>query len=61
MGVDPEICHCGAKMTVDDAIHSGVIQSEAKDLETLSRLGIKSTGPPKAMRSTGELDYIYDC
>ena len=56
MGVNPEICHCGAKMTVDDAI-----TEPEKITETLARLGIESTGPPKAMRSTGELDYIYDC
>ena len=56
IGVDPEICHCGAKMTVDDAI------TEAEKItETLARLGIESTGPPEAMRSIGELDYIYDC
>ena len=28
------------------------------DLETLARLGIESTGPPKTMRSAGELDYL---
>ncbi len=56
MGVNPEICVCGAKMTVDDAI-----TEPEKITETLARLGIESTGPPKAMRSTGELDYIYDC
>jgi hypothetical protein len=56
MGVDPEICHCGAKMTVDDAI-----TEPEKITETLARLGNESTGPPKAMRSTGEMDYIYDC
>jgi hypothetical protein len=43
-------------MTVDDAI-----TEPEKITETLARLGIESTGPPKAMRSTGELDYIYDC
>jgi hypothetical protein len=43
-------------MTVDDAI------TEAEKItETLARLGIESTGPPEAMRSIGELDYIYDC
>ena len=56
MGVSPEICHCGAKMTVDD-----VITEPEKITEALARLGIESTGPPKAMRSTGEIDYIYDC
>ena len=56
IGVDPEICVCGAKMIADDAI-----TEPEKITETLARLGIKSTGPPKAMRSTGELDYIYDC
>ena len=47
MGVDPEVCHCGAKMTVDDAI------TESENItETLARLGIESTAPPKTMRLT---------
>ena len=49
IGVDPEICVCGAKMIVDDAI-----TEPEKITETLARLGIESTGPPKAMRSTGQ-------
>ena len=56
IGVDPELCVCGAKMTVDDAI-----TEPEKITETLARLGIDSTGPPKTRWSTGELDYIYDC
>ena len=56
IGVDPEICRCGARMVVDDAI------TEAEKIaEILARLGIESTGPPSARQSTGELDYIYDC
>ena len=55
LGVDPEICLCGARMIVDDAITDG-----EKIAETLSRLGIDSTGPPKRQHSTGELDYVYD-
>ena len=31
VGVDPEVCLCGARMIVDDAITGGVILSEAKD------------------------------
>jgi hypothetical protein len=42
-------------MIVDDAITDG-----EKIAETLSRLGIDSTGPPKKQQSTGELDYVYD-
>ncbi len=55
MGVDPEICLCGARMIVDDAITDG-----EKIAETLARLGIVSTGPPMRRQSTGELDYVYD-
>ena len=56
VAVDPEICTCGARMIVDDAI------TEAEKIaEILARLGIESTGPPSASQSTGELDYIYDC
>ncbi len=56
IGVDPEICRCGARMVVDDAI------TEAEKIaEILARLGIESTGPPSARQSKGELDYIYDC
>jgi hypothetical protein len=42
-------------MIVDDAITDG-----EKIAETLERLGIVSTGPPKRRQSTGELDYVYD-
>ena len=55
VGVDPEICICGARMIVDDAITDG-----DKIAEVLARLGIISTGPPKRRQSTGELDYVYD-
>ena len=55
VGVDPEVCTCGARMIVDDAITDG-----EKITETLARLGIQSTGPPKRLQSTGELDYVYD-
>jgi hypothetical protein len=55
VGVDPEICICGARMIVDDAITDG-----EKIAVTLARLGIVSTGPPKRRQSTGELDYVYD-
>lgn len=55
VGVDPEICVCGARMIVDDAITDG-----DKIAETLARLGVASTGPPKRRQSTGELDYVYD-
>ena len=55
VGVDPEICLCGARMIVDDAITDG-----DKIAEVLARLGIISTGPPKRRQSTGELDYVYD-
>jgi hypothetical protein len=55
VGVDPEVCLCGARMTVDDAITDG-----KKIAETLARLGIVSTGPPKRRQSTGELDYVYE-
>ena len=55
VGVDPEICICGARMIVDDAITDG-----ENIAETLARLGIVSTGPPKRRQSTGELDYVYD-
>ena len=41
VAVDPEICTCGARMIVDDAI------TEAEKIaEILARLGIESTGPP---------------
>ena len=49
------MCTCGARMIVDDAITDG-----EKIAETLERLGIVSTGPPKRRQSTGELDYVYD-
>jgi hypothetical protein len=55
VGVDPEVCLCGARMIVDDAITDG-----EKIAETLARLGIVSTGPPRRRQSTGELDYVYD-
>jgi hypothetical protein len=55
VGVDPEICACGARMIVDDEVTDG-----AKIAETLARLGIQSTGPPKRLQSTGVLDYVYD-
>ena len=45
----------GARMIVDDAITDG-----EKIAETLARLGIVSTGPPKRRQSTGELDYVYE-
>ena len=55
MGVDPEICTCGARMVVDDAI------TEAEKIaEILARLGIVSTGPPTKWQSKGELDYVFD-
>lgn len=55
MGIDPEICDCGSRMRVDDAI------TEADEIKaTLLRLGIESTGPPMPRQSSGELDYIYD-
>ena len=44
VGVDPEICACGARMIVDDAVTDG-----EKITETLARLGIQSTGPPKRL------------
>lgn len=56
MGIDPEICVCGAKMVVDDVITDTVTIKA-----TMTRLGISSTGPPKVNRSNGDLDYIYDC
>ena len=43
VGVDPEICTCGARMVVDDAITDG-----EKIAEVLARLGIASTGPTKS-------------
>jgi hypothetical protein len=55
IGVDPEICACGARMVVDDAI-----TEPEKISEILERLGIESTGPPKRRQSIGELDYVYD-
>ena len=55
VGVDPEICICGARMTIDDAITDG-----EKISEVLARFGLASTGPPKRRQSTGELDYVYD-
>ena len=55
VGVDPEVCACGARMIVDDAITDG-----EKISETLARLGIASTGPPQRRQSSGELDYVYD-
>ena len=55
VGVDPEICMCGARMIVDDAITDG-----EKIAEVLTRLGVVSTGPPKRRQSSGELDYVYD-
>ena len=55
VGVDPEVCACGARMIVDDAITDG-----EKIAETLARLGIASTGPPQRRQSSGELDYVYD-
>jgi hypothetical protein len=55
VGVDPEICNCGARMVVDDAI------TEAEKIaEVLARLGIVSTGPPTKRQSKGELDYVFD-
>ena len=53
--VDPEICSCGARMVIDDAITDA-----ATITETLTRMGISTVGPPKVARSTGELDYVYD-
>jgi hypothetical protein len=55
VGVDPEICSCGARMIVDDAITDG-----KKFTETLARLRIVSTGPPRRRQSTSELDYVCD-
>ena len=42
-------------LIVDDAITDG-----EKIAETLARLGVVSTGPPKRRQSTGELDNVYD-
>ena len=53
--MDPEICICGSRMIVDDAITDG-----EKISEVLTRLGVVSTGPPKKRQSTRELDYVYD-
>jgi hypothetical protein len=59
MGIDPEICQCGARMVVDD-----VITDRETITATVTRMGLSSvgpvTGPPNVSRSTGELDYIYD-
>jgi hypothetical protein len=55
VGVDPEVCACGARMILDKAIIDG-----EKIAEVLARLGIVSTGPPTKRQSTGELDYVYD-
>jgi hypothetical protein len=55
VGVDPEICVCGARMIVNDAITDG-----EKIAETLARIGVQSTGLPKRRQSTGELDYLYE-
>jgi hypothetical protein len=55
VGVDPEICSCGARMVIDDAITDA-----ATITETLTRMGISTLGPPKVARSTGQLDYVYD-
>jgi hypothetical protein len=56
IGVDPEICLCGAKMVIDDVI------TDAKTIkEMMTRMGLESTGPPAVKRSRGQLDYIYEC
>jgi hypothetical protein len=46
VGVDLEIGLCGARMIVDDAITDG-----EKIAETLTRLGIVSTDPPRRQQS----------
>jgi hypothetical protein len=54
-GVDPEICSCGARMVVDDAITDG-----EKITEVQARLGLASTGPLRRRQSTGQLGYKDD-
>ncbi len=55
IGVDPEICSCGARMVAGDVV---------TDIETITatmtRMGLSPAGPPKVSRSSGELDCIYD-
>lgn len=46
VGVDPEICICGARVIVDDAITDGE--------------NLVSTGPTRRRQSTGKLDYVFD-
>ena len=55
MGIDPEICQCGARMVVDD-----VITDRETITATMTRMGLSSAEPPNVSRSTGERDYIYD-
>jgi len=58
VGVDPEVCVCGARMIVDNAITDG-----EKISETLARLGrrfARFNGSTKEAAIDGELDYVYD-
>jgi hypothetical protein len=41
-------------------IGAGSLEAPAIIAETLARLGIESTGPPKRRQSSGGLDYVYD-
>ena len=42
MGIDPEICQCGARMVVDDVITAGTAIREVMDL--LQRTGATPAG-----------------
>lgn len=56
MGVDPELCVCGARMMVEDVV---------TDVETIGEvlvsMGLSATPPPRGRRRevAGELDYVY--
>ena len=41
-------------------IGAGSLEAPAIIAETLARLGIESTGPPKRRQSSGGLDYVYE-
>jgi hypothetical protein len=58
VGVDPEICVCGARMIVDDAITDG--EKIAETWQDLVDALLQSIDPPKRLQSMGELVYLYD-
>ena len=57
MGINPEVCTCGARMQVQESV------TDAEGIaEVMIKMGLAATPPPLGTkaRARGELDYIFD-